>query len=109
MNPLAFFPLTLCVILETLEQISYNMAGRRSQLRILCIVLGIGLHIVLLGVWFWVLKLLPLGIAMPCLGANYATVALASRFFFKEKIDRWRWLGISIIVLGLVVIGGVNL
>ena len=104
MNPLAVFPLIICISLENLEQLSYGFASKAPARRLVYNSLGVGIHVILFGVWFWLLTLLPLGIAMPLLGANYATVALGSHFLFKEKVSLWRWFGIVMIVAGLAMI-----
>jgi len=52
------------------------------------------------------LTLVPLGVAMPLMGASYVTTAFASRLLFKENVDGRRWLGIVVITAGLALICG---
>lgn len=66
-----------------------------------------GLAVYFMGVISWILALssLPLTLAYPFGSLSYVGVFVASYFLFKEKITRARWLGIAIIVAGLVIIG----
>lgn len=62
--------------------------------------LGLGL----LG-WLLVLQRLEVGIAYPMLGLNVVLITLASRFVFKESIDAVHWLGVALILAGVVLLG----
>ncbi len=106
MSVFAIMPWVACVLCETLEQLAYRMAGRVSHRRLAWITLGIGWHILLLVVWFWLLRLVPLGVAMPLMGASYVTTAFASWRLFQENVDARRWLGIVVITVGLALICG---
>ena len=97
-----FLPLVLCVLLETVEHLAFSLAGRRPSARLRWMASGVALHLIALVVWLWLLTLLPLGVAMPLMGAAYITIPLASRWCFRERVDAARWLGIGAIVLGLV-------
>ena len=104
MPALVIVPLALCILLETAEQLSFSMAGRQPRRRLAWTVAGIVLHLVVLAVWLWLLLLLPLGVAMPLMGAGYITIPLASRWLFHERVDLKRWAGIAAIVAGLACI-----
>ena len=100
----AVLPLTACLGVETAQQIAFSVAGSRCHQRFLWTALGIGLHLILLGLWCWLLTLLPLGVAAPLTGASYLTVALASHFVLKERVSRRGWIGIVGIVIGFALI-----
>jgi undecaprenyl phosphate-alpha-L-ara4N flippase subunit ArnE len=104
MNWYALSMMGICILLETAEQLGYNYAGKVPRYRFAWISFSVLMHMSILVFWFWVLTLLPLGIAMPLNGGTYITVALASKALFKEKINTRRWIGIAAIVLGLVLI-----
>ncbi|MBY0403957.1 MAG: EamA family transporter [Cyanobacteria bacterium] len=93
----------LCVFLETVEQLAYNASSVWSR-RKLWLSLGITCHMIGLGLWFWLLTFIPLGVAVPLMGANYITVAFASQYLFHEKVTPVRWMGIACIVLGLMMV-----
>ncbi len=108
--PMAVLMLGLCIALETLEQIAFKAsesAGGGAQTDRLAwhphVFTGLGIvcYILHMAAWFWVLAVLPLGIALPLMGASYVTVALASRLLFAEEIQPQRWVGIALIMAGL--------
>ncbi len=59
-----------------------------------------------LGMLFWlaVLSMMEVSQAYPYLGLGYVLVLLASRFQLKEHISRDRWIGVTLIVAGIVVL-----
>lgn len=104
------FMLFASILLETAHQLFLKMAGDNPKRYVIYCFWGIVMYILLLVVWFRVLKDLPLGFALPIMGLNFVAVALAGSYFFKETINLKRWTGIIIILVGfiLVWIGGAN-
>jgi len=102
----AVLPLILCIGVETAEHIAFSLAGSQPGRRAAWLSLGIGLHVMLLALWCWLLMLMPLGVAAPLTGASYLTVALASHVVLKERVSRWGWLGVVNIALGFALIAG---
>ena len=105
MSAFSILLVTSCVLLETCEHLAYRMAGRAADQRITWTTVGVGTHLFVLAIWFRLLTRVPLGIAMPLMGGSYLTTALASRVLFRERVDRSRWLGITAIVSGILLIG----
>lgn len=64
------------------------------------ICLGLGLL-----VWLLVLQRLEVGIAYPMLSQNFVLVTLVARFVFHEPIDRRHWLGVLLVIAGVVLLG----
>ena len=62
--------------------------------------LGLGLL-----VWLLVLQRLEVGIAYPMLSLNFVLVTLVARFVFKEHIDTRHWLGVVLVIAGVVLLG----
>jgi undecaprenyl phosphate-alpha-L-ara4N flippase subunit ArnE len=54
--------------------------------------------------WLLVLRVVPLNQAYPFLGLTYAFIPLASHYFLKEKVVFSQWLGIGIIVAGIILV-----
>jgi multidrug transporter EmrE-like cation transporter len=54
--------------------------------------------------WIMALSQLELSLAYPFGSLSYVGIMLGSWFFFKENINRMRWLGIGVIILGLLII-----
>jgi drug/metabolite transporter (DMT)-like permease len=66
------------------------------------------LAVVLLGLgmlfWLAVLAQMEVSQAYPYLGLGYVLVLLVSRFQLGEHISRGRWIGVLLIVAGIVVL-----
>ncbi|GBR73661.1 transporter EamA family [Candidatus Termititenax aidoneus] len=54
--------------------------------------------------WMIVLSRVELSVAYPMLSLGYAFVLLASFFLFQETVSPVRWLGVLVIMLGVVLI-----
>jgi len=104
MTFIAALAIAITISIETLEQLVFKTASKLSAYRKYLLALGVAFHICQLGAWFFVLTLLPLGIAAPLMGATYVTVAIGSRLVFGEKIDKRRAIGIAAIIIGLAII-----
>lgn len=94
----------LCVCLETFEQVVFTLASRLRSQWLMWVGIGALMHLVAIACWMWLLSLVPLGVAMPVMGACYATVCLFGWLLFKEPISRGHWLGIGLIMAGLFLI-----
>ena len=95
MTIFAVVPWLVCVLCETSEHLAYRMAGRVPRRRLAWTALGVGWHVLLLVLWFWLLTLVPLGVAMPLMGASYVTTAFASRLLSKRTSMGVDGLGLS--------------
>lgn len=67
-------------------------------LALLC--LGLGLL-----VWLLVLQRLEVSIAYPMLSLNFILITLTGRYLFNEKVDTRHWLGIALILIGVLLLG----
>ncbi|HGM5552834.1 4-amino-4-deoxy-L-arabinose-phosphoundecaprenol flippase subunit ArnE [Pseudomonas putida] len=56
-------------------------------------------------VWLLVLQRLEVGIAYPMLSLNFVLITLIARFIFREPIDRRHWLGVALVIGGVVLLG----
>ena len=101
MNPIVLIAIFITILVETLEQLLFKASAKYENLRHQFLIGGIVLHVVQLASWFFVLALLPLNKAVPILGATYITIALASKYLFKEQVDKRAWIGILAIIGGL--------
>lgn len=57
-----------------------------------------------LCIWLFVLSRADLSFAFSADSMHYILIAVVSRIFLKEKVGFQRWLGIFLIVLGIVVV-----
>ncbi len=55
--------------------------------------------------WTWTLHLMPLIIAFPMGAICFATVALCAAHILKEQMSTQRWIGILLILVGVVMLG----
>jgi undecaprenyl phosphate-alpha-L-ara4N flippase subunit ArnE len=109
------FVLLLCACLLTcMGQIAqkFTVEGWRDGFPGTVAALGSGWLWLALGclgagllLWLLVLQRLDVGIAYPMLGLNFVLITLTSRYLFKETVDRRHWLGIAMILLGVVLLG----
>ncbi len=97
-------PLTFCISVETAQQVAFSLAGSQPHQWLAWTALGIGLHVILLMLWCWLLILMPLGVVAPLTGASYVTVALASQVLLKERVGRRSWIGVISITIGFALI-----
>ncbi|MBN1122725.1 MAG: EamA family transporter [Anaerolineae bacterium] len=57
------------------------------------------------GAWLVVLSRVELNVAYPVLALSYVFIPIAGMLFFGETVTPLRWLGIAIILAGVVVVG----
>ena len=66
--------------------------------------LGLFSVIIIFTTWSTVLSRIDLSVAVPVCSFSYISVPLVSLIFLHEKISVLRWMGISIILLGVVLV-----
>ncbi|WP_026791710.1 4-amino-4-deoxy-L-arabinose-phosphoundecaprenol flippase subunit ArnE [Pleomorphomonas oryzae] len=73
------------------------------------VLVWLGISLLCLGsamlLWLSVLQRVPVGVAYPMLSLNFILVTLAARWFWHETITTRQWLGIALIVLGVIFVG----
>lgn len=69
--------------------------------------LWIGLLLFGVSALFWlvVLSRVDLSLAYPFVGISYIVVVALARFLFDEQVPTLRWVGVSIIAVGITLIG----
>ena len=56
-------------------------------------------------VWLLVLQRLEVGVAYPMLSLNFVLITLIARFLFHEAIDRRHWMGVALVIGGVILLG----
>ena len=56
-------------------------------------------------VWFAFLSITPLNVAGPMASANNVFILLASSWLLKERVTPKRWLGVALIISGMLFVG----
>lgn len=65
---------------------------------------GLTLYVLGAAAWLTVLSRVPLSQAYPYLALSYAFTPILAWFLLSESIPSFRWLGIGIIVFGIIVV-----
>jgi len=68
------------------------------------IIMGVILFASSSFLWLVILDGLELSYIYPMVSLNYVLIALCSKFFFKEEVNKMRWLSIAIIILGVMLV-----
>ena len=91
---------------QTLQKKAALAVTRRA------IILWFGLSIISLtlgmGVWLWVLQSTPVSLAYPMLALNFVWVTLAAKLIWKERITPGHWVGVFLILSGVVLLTGAS-
>ena len=66
--------------------------------------IGITLVILSFVTWLYVLRYLPLTIAFPVSQAVHVLIPLSCWVFLGEKVSAQRWLGIALVMAGIVLV-----
>jgi drug/metabolite transporter (DMT)-like permease len=65
---------------------------------------GMVLLILSLVSWLYILRNVPLSVAFPLSHVVHVFIPLASWFFLHEIISTTRWLGIALLIIGLLIV-----
>ncbi|MGV8917536.1 MAG: 4-amino-4-deoxy-L-arabinose-phosphoundecaprenol flippase subunit ArnE [Pseudomonas sp.] len=82
------------------RDMSIGLALRSGWLWLALASLGFGLLL-----WLLVLQRLEVGIAYPMLSLNFVLITLVAHYLFKESIDRRHWMGVALVIAGVVLLG----
>lgn len=69
------------------------------------VILGLVLFVLSAVSWLIVISRVPLSFAYPFVGITYVLLVLFSKFVLKEQVPSLRWLGVALIVTGIVLVG----
>jgi drug/metabolite transporter (DMT)-like permease len=94
-----------CILIETIEQCLYRLAGLRPKRWVRYVAPAVVLHVLGLMLWLNILSKRPLGEVLPLMGANFVTVALAGSVFFGERLAARRLAGIALVAIGFMLVG----
>ena len=92
---------------------SVGRIGKTSQLGEIAVralkepLLWMGLTLFGISALFWlvVLSRVRLSVAYPIVGISYILIVLLARFRLHEHVPTLRWIGVSVIALGIAIIG----
>lgn len=93
-----------CVLFETSQQLLFKLSGRTPLWRWRALLGGVLLYLCQLACWYKLLTYWPLGIALPLMGINYATIAIGGKYFFSERLTLRHGVSIALIIAGVAII-----
>lgn len=117
MSKLAIILWLLNIMLDTVGHLAFKYAAGSAQdsgmrrWKILSsspsLWVGIACFGLEFGVWFALLSLVPLSLAILIGSINIVMVMLAGRILFHERLDRMRITGMLLIAVGVALAGGI--
>lgn len=81
------------------------MALVGDVLRTWQVIAGLAVFVMSAMSWLVVMSRVPLSFAYPFVGITYVLLALFGKFVIHEHVPNLRWLGVALIVVGIVVVG----
>lgn len=102
--------LTLKAAMESIGRIGtaqVSDAGQTIARAVKEPLLWVGLALFGISALFWlvVLSRVDLSLAYPFVGLSYVIVVALARFFFHEHVPGLRWIGVTVIAIGIALIG----
>lgn len=96
----------IAVIASSFSQIFIKLAARQvNAIKMLLVLGGAGLLVFFsIIVSVWVLRTIQLSQLMPFATGAYILVPLGSKIFFNEKLQQKFWLGIILILTGVIIV-----
>ena len=109
-KPWAILLMIVCTIFTSSAQIFYKMGADRLQFNIISIITNwhiiSGLILYGLGAVLVIIALRggEVTVLYPIITSSYIWVSLGSVYFFGEKMNSFKWIGIFLIILGIIII-----
>lgn len=102
--------LTLKAAMETIGRIGTAQVSDAGQTILRAVkepLLWIGLILFGISAVFWlvVLSRVDLSLAYPFVGLSYVVIVALARFMFHEQVPALRWVGVTVIAVGIALIG----
>lgn len=69
------------------------------------LMLGFSLYIIAASMYVFALRGGELSILYPLVSTTYIWITLLAFYFLNEKLNKWKWIGISLIIVGVTFIG----
>lgn len=76
-----------------------------NQLKNKYLILGVLLFVLSSVAYIYALTMERLSVLYPVTSFTYILVALFSVWLLKEKMNKYKWLGILLIILGIILVG----
>jgi drug/metabolite transporter (DMT)-like permease len=111
-EPKAFALMILCTFLTSIAQILYKFGANRlidgfsiiTLITNLPLISGLALYVIAGMILITALKGGDVTVLYPVVATSYVWVSLLSMFFFNEQMGLYRWIGIFVIIAGIISI-----
>lgn len=109
-KPLAFGLMALCTILTSTAQILYKLGANRLVVSFYGIItnyqliLGLTLYVIAGTILIVALRYGDVTVLYPIVATSYVWVALLSVTFLGELMNGYKWIGIFIIIIGVIFV-----
>lgn len=95
------------IVINTLGQVLLKKAADGNSKKSYFLVLGYGLFLIAILVSFYLMKIMELKYFTVIMSLIYITVLFSSIMIFKEALNKYKVIGTSLVILGIIIfIGG---
>ncbi|MFH0943323.1 MAG: EamA family transporter [Candidatus Beckwithbacteria bacterium] len=104
---LIFIPIILAAVGQLILKIGMNKLGSFNLMKTFLnstVILGLFFYGASLILWLIVLSKEKLSFVYPLVAFSYVVTVLMSKFILKEPVPSLRWVGLGVIILGILII-----
>jgi multidrug transporter EmrE-like cation transporter len=94
----------VCAFIEGFAQVALKLSVLEPARRFIWIGGGVVLFIIRALLYSVSLRFLAVGVAFAVDALSLVTIALTSMWLLRERVTRMRWIGIGLIVVGVVLV-----
>jgi len=106
--------IVLCTLFTSVAQVLYKYGSARLELSVAGILYNyfiiIGLLLYAIGAVLMIIAFKggEVSVLYPIIATSYIWVALLAAYFFDDKVNIYRWMGIVLIIVGIIFISSFN-
>jgi uncharacterized membrane protein len=100
----------LCTAFSSTAQVFYKLGAERLEFNIISLITNVplitGMALYVIGAFIMIaaLKGGELSVLYPIVATSYIWVSIMSYYFFNDNLNLFRWVGIFIIIVGIIFI-----
>jgi len=100
----------LCTAFTSMAQVFYKLGANKLQFNLISIITNLplltGMALYILGAIIMIaaFKGGEVSVLYPIIATSYIWVSLLSIYFFNETLNLFRWIGIFVIIIGIIFI-----
>jgi undecaprenyl phosphate-alpha-L-ara4N flippase subunit ArnE len=102
--------MVLCTAFTSFAQVFYKLGAAKLEFNLISIITnlplitGMVLYLFGAGIMITAFKGGDVSVLYPIVATSYIWVSLLSMYFFNENLNLFRWVGISVILTGIIFI-----